>query len=513
MGNQQSSPVDIPVYYKAGFGVSLYKPVDYTGTGKVRNRKIGANKGEISEAILKGNIRPKNGLSAVEHTNADAEYLINVRNIENHAPNLNELRIEIDESGFVDEEAGHDPNLEKLSNSLKGNFSPTSLHEKNLRIDEECNSNSECSHKGNHRNDESEDKDNEKRPSLDHLNLGPKLGKSSVLLTPPSEDESSGSHPAKSSSHTGPVSSHSTKSDVSDIRSEVADNQPIETDEEREQLSPLPFDKSVHNTPEKICPRKLKMKLGEIVSRSTSQSANSSGCSSPDSFLQSNKLTAGSDYRDSSLSGISSPDLELLNSDNGDVAIDTSTFNELEDEIHGVEDEFENLSKEIQALSSKYSNQETGSHIFKEIFMRYPSIRIRQSEKGIHFHNASESDTESVSHSGAVDDERDLSWDLENFMDMVYSDGSESGMLPFSKIGRPNSRSSVAKTELPDNSGNASCLDNSSINCSVDLGGSLYEDEFHLHLGMYNCGFVLQTCYQYVIIGCIFYSFQFVFGK
>ncbi|KAL4224898.1 hypothetical protein ACF0H5_015594 [Mactra antiquata] len=479
MGNQQSSPVDIPVYYKAGFGVSLYKPVDYTGTGKVRNRKNGANTADALGSIINGSLNTRNGLTAVEHANTDAECLVNGHNNENHARNLDQLRIEIDESGFVEDDAGVDNNGDNLSNSLKGNFSPTSLHEKNLRFDDECSSHSEHSTRNDILN-----ANNDKRPNVNHLNLGPKLGKSSVLLTPPSEDESSGSHPAKSSSHTGPASSHSTKSDVSDIHSEIAEHQPIETDEEREQLSPLPYDRSAHNTPERICSQKLKLKLGAIVSRSASQSANSSGCSSPDSFLLSNKFTGSSDNRESSLSGISSPDLELLNSENGDPALDASTFNELEDEIHGVENEFETLSKEIQALSSKYSNQETGSHIFKEIFQRYPSIRIRQSEKGIHFSHASESDTESVSHSGAMEEDKDLSWDLENLLDAVYSEGSDSGMVPFSKTGRQSTRSSsTVKTGTLDNSGNVSYMDNSSINCSVDLGGSLYEDEFHLHLG------------------------------
>jgi hypothetical protein len=480
MGNQQSSPVDIPVYFKAGYGVSFNKPIE---SGKLRNRKPGAKFAESAESIVIGNLSAKNGLVAVENSNEENEtQAIRQQNIRNHAQSLGQLRIEIDESGFVDEE-GLEVDCDKLSNSLKGNFSPTSLCEKNFRIGVESESNIETNGTDHLKDKSNKDLDANVSPKVDHLNLDANLGKSSVLLTPPSEDESS------SSSHRLPdlehISQHSTKSDVSDIHSELADFQQFETDEEREQLSPLPYDKPAHSVfPHAL---KLKQKLEEIRSRSSSLSANSSARTSPDSYSYGHKRTGS--LPDNSISGVSSPDLELLNSENSDEpVISTGAFIKLEDEIHGVEDEFESISKEIQELSKRYSTHEhidTGSEIFKEIFQRYPSIRVRQSERGVHY-AGSESDQEDRLNSLSMDDDndKDLSWDLENMMDAVYSEGSESCPMAQSLLAKLN-KMSETRPVFSDTSVNTSSLNNSSVNCSVDLGGSLYEDEFHLHLGLY----------------------------
>lgn len=466
MGNQQSSPVDIPVYYKAGFGVSLYKPI---GRESLRNRKSGANVSDPAKSIINGNLQPKNGLIAVENSNEESEVReINERNKKHSGPDLNQLRIEIDESGFVDEDCV-EVNGDKLSNSLKGNFSPTSLCEKNFRIaelDEALTGSKETK-------DSSESK-------FDHLTLGPNLGSSSVLLTPPSEDESSTSSRQLLSSVQ--ISHQSTKSDVSDIHSEIAELQQLETDDEREQLSPLPYDKSTHSTPEKVSPRKLRLKLDEIVFRSRSHSLNSSTCTSPELYSFGHSRTGSFKFeKENSISGVSSPELELLNSETTDQpAVNTGTFIHLEDEIHVVEDEFESISQEIQALTNRYTTNEIeiGSDIFKEIFQRYPSIRVRQSERGIQY-PVSESDG-----SVNMDEDKDLSWDLENVLDIVYSDGSDSVSVSQALTNRM--RVVGGRSELPDTSVNVSPLSNNSVNCSVDLGGSMYEDEFHLHLGRYS---------------------------
>lgn len=477
MGNQQSSPVDIPVYFKAGYGVSFNKPIE---SGKLRNRKPGAKIAESADTIVKGNLSAKNGLVAVENSNEENEaQAVRDRNLRNRARDLGQLRIEIDESGFVEEEGAIEVDCDKLSNSLKGNFSPTSLCEKNFRIgvESESNDTDHIKEKSN------KDTDGNISPKVDHLTLDTNLGKSSVLLTPPSEDESS------SSSHRLPglehISQHSTKSDVSDIHSELADLHQFETDEEREQLSPLPYDKPANNVfPHAL---KLKQKLEEIRSRSSSLSANSSACTSPDSYSYGHKRTGS--LPDNSISGVSSPDLELLHSENSDEpVVTTGTFIKLEDEIHGVEDEFESISKEIQELNKRYSTHEhidIGSEIFKEIFQRYPSIRVRQSERGINY-PCSESDQEDRLHSLSMDDDndKDLSWDLENMMDMVYSEGSETGQIAQSLVQKLG-KISETRPNPSDTSVNTPSLNNSSVNCSVDLGGSLYEDEFHLHLGLY----------------------------
>lgn len=481
MGNQQSSPVDIPVYFKAGYGVSFNTPID---CGKLRSRIPGAKATEAADTILKGNLENKNGLVAVDNSNLEPElHEVNYRNGRNRAPNLSQLRIEIDESGFIDEDCV-EANVDKLSNSLKGNFSPTSLCEKNFKIGVESE----------HLNDKLREgfvnaSESKGSPKIDHLNLEPNLGKSSVLLTPPSEDESSSlGHHLLSNANT---SQQSTKSDVSDIRSEVVDLQQLETDDEQEELSPLPYDKSAHNSPERICPRKLKLKLDEIRSRSTSLSANSSSCTSPDSYSYGHRRTGS--LPENSISGVSSPDLELLNSENTEYPdVSANTFVKIEDEIHVVEDEFESISKDIQELSKKYSifdeRMDTGSAIFKEIFQRYPSIRVRQSERGIYRSRSERSDSESDDRNpnSSLDDdnERDLSWDVESMMDLVYSEGSETSSAAQALVQKLNR---VAERRFAaDTSASVSSLNNSSVNCSVDLGGSLYEDEFHLHLGKFN---------------------------
>lgn len=471
MGNNQST--DVPVYYKAGIGVSLYKPMENNQDPKLRNRNSSL-RGSKGEHILKGNLKNKNGVvGAGTEGGFLSEEEMNRRNgttegiNRNHAPDLSQLRIEIDESGFVEDENG-EPNADRLSNSLKGNFSPTSLCEKNMRF---------CTESG-------EGFDGAKIYSSDQYdNLQQRHGARNTFLTSPSDDENS------LSSHL-PVSmsdkqrSHSTKSDFSDIKNEIADQ--AATDEEYEQLSPLPFDRSSRTSPKRLCPKKLKLKLNEIAAQNSAQSKsyNSSSCTSPESQSFSNKRE-GSTCGDpeNSISGISSPELELLNPEIGEApVVYASTFNNLEDEIHGVEDEFENLRKEIQALSSKYSMEgDPASDIFQEIFQRYPSIRVRQTERGFHFNPVEQElpHHHSRQNSETGDGSIDLSWDLENVLDMVYSEGSEN-------LGPLGSRESTPGS-VQGRSLNISALD-ASVNCTVELDGSLYEDELHLHLGKWRIG-------------------------
>ena len=465
MGNNQSSLADVPVYYKAGFGVSLYNPLD--GDSKVRNRSNHSIKSSDSNYILKGNLKNKNGIvnSGVDQAKLNEQQLNELNNgngvpIRNHAPNLSQLRIEIDESGFVEDDIG-DANPDGLSNSLKGNFSPSSLCEKNLRfldgpydgIDADGTKIVDSGHWTNSKRE-------------------PHIGASSVLLTPPSEDEnSSKSHPMVTASE----KNQSNNSNVSDFKRELADQ--TETDEERELLSPLPLDKSPYQSPKKLCPQKLKLKLSEIAAKNSSRSNQSSYSTSPESQSFSGKPSDSVNGEpENSLSGISSPELDLLNSETSENPVIYATnFNNLEDEIHGVEDEFESISKELHALSMKYSNLESdpASEIFQEIFQRYPSIRVRQAERGFSF-NSIEQDLsrDSKQNSEAGDGSIDLSWDLENVLDMVYSEGSD---------GNRGSRESTPGM-THGHSLNLSAL-NGSVNCEIDMDGSLYEDELHLHLG------------------------------
>ncbi|XP_052800316.1 dentin sialophosphoprotein-like isoform X4 [Mya arenaria] len=485
MGNQESSLADIPVYYRAGIGVSLYQPPH---SPSLRNRKTHPTKlTSHNTEHIKGNLtRGKNGLTETqtllggqireglpgEQQGKDGG--IRVRD-------LGQLRIEIDESGYVEDDGGEDGG-DRLSNSLKGNFSPTSLCEKNFKLYTDSE---------NHFNSSAVNDNHSAKSVPDHLFVDPHIGTSSALLTPPSEDEFTSSSnqfvPSK-----GKVNDQSTKSDVSDLHSEVAD--PTGTDEEREQLSPLPYDKPVNKSPERsVCPQKLKLKLSEIASQSKSVSLNSSSRSSPESFSQGHKRTGSGSDRNS-ISGISSPELELLNSEHSEgPVVYASTFNTIENEIHGVEDEFDTISKEIQALSNKYSTLQTdpGQDILKEIFQRYPSIRVRQFEHGVFYDNDPSQDSHSTSESRSQSESRnksesratsemgdgsiDLSWDVENMMDLVYTEGSDQGApIPTGNCSLPPGTNGGIGT---------TSFNTSSINCSVELDGSLYEDEFHLHLG------------------------------
>ena len=484
MGNQESGLADIPVYYKAGMGVSLYQPPEHV----LRNRKSHTARLACDDhQAVKGHIGPDKASvrDSQRLLGGDDGYGVSVqgqRSGQAQPRDISQLRIAIDESGFVEDELG-DGNGDLLSNSLKGNFSPTSLCEKNFRFNDENVSNHLL---GCGRHDYSAKSVNSE--SSDLLGVVPHLGASSVLLTPPSEDELTSSNQPRCHQH----SHQSTKSDVSDIHSEVIEAEG--TDEEREQLSPLPYDKPAHKSPERnLCPRKLKLKLNEIASHSNSN--NSSLHTSSESLSQGHRRTGSGSDRNS-ISGISSPELELLNSEASDYpVVYASQFNTIESEIHVVEDEFETISKEIHALTNKYSKQDRdpGSEILKEIFLRYPSIRVRQCERGIHFEsvdsdpsqesfstsesrsrscsrNRSESRTTSELGDGSVD----LSWDLESMLDVVYSEGSDPAPLPSANCSVPGGgERGISCTSL----------NSSSVNCSVDLGGSLYEDEFHLHLG------------------------------
>ncbi|XP_052248909.1 uncharacterized protein LOC127856624 isoform X3 [Dreissena polymorpha] len=462
MGNNESSLSSIPVYYRCGV-VSINSPVKEEHLRQRKSRVVN------QEKILKGNLDKHQVNRLVESQpllGGDAVHVpesVENSRLQIRGQNLGLLRLKIDESGFVEDE-NVDENVEKLSNSLKGNFSPTSLCEKNLRlqsdderldleVDTYMHQNLYEAEFGSSRNAE-------------HLIVDNKYGASSVLLTPPSENDFSPKR-LKSGQH----SRQSTRSDISEIRSEIADLESIETfetDDDRDLSSSLPVDQPSQTVGDKgLCPRKLKRKLNEIAN--TSKSNNSSSCTSPEVSGPRPESVGGE--KENSISGISSPELDLLYSEQSEVPIVyASTFNRIENDIHVVQDEFETISKDIQTLASKYSNsdKDPAAEILQEIFQRYPSIRLRQTERGIFLEKEPSSESRTTSETG--DASIDLSWDLENIMDTIFSESLD----PF-----PAGNLSQQQGD----SVNVSSVDTSSISCPVDLDGSMYEDEFHLHLG------------------------------
>ena len=523
MGNEQSTCADIPVYYRPGYGVSLYKPVDKPlitasdGYG-LRNRKIGlSNGGVIADVSVTEELLLSDEGSVGEQFEETHR---------NHARDFRDLRIEIDESGFIEDENEIEANPPSLSNSLKGNFSPRSLYEKTRQFnsltssndsDEECacvkeKSDSVTKSKFEKVNEIKEN--NTPKSDFDNLTPNSKLESSSVLLTPPPEDELSSTQPFSTSS--ARVSERSTKSDISDIHSEILDshdkvfdehNERLSncdisdtgelTDDDQEAFSPLPYDSAAEKSSEKSLQVKaLILKLNELKSRSRCSSESSPTKTTSDSlsYLE-HRRVASLGSKDSTFSGVSSPELELLNnSETKQTSVVTSgAFETLEDEIHNVEDEFVSISSQIQDLTSKCLNCDTcsyaGLEILDGIYRRYPSIRVRHRNKGIQNTNFTvlnyiehdtyqDSDLESV----VETDGADLSWDLENILDMLYSDSSDPGSMQNPVVKKVNKQQAKMRSE---SNSPVDFLEKNSFDSTVELDGSLYEDDFHLQLGMY----------------------------
>ena len=526
MGNEQSSCADIPVYYRPGYGVSLYKPLekqlitDSDGYG-LRNRKIGLSNGRVkSDKTVTEELLLSDEGSISEPVNETHR---------NHARDFQDLRIEIDESGFIEDENEIEANPPSLSNSLKGNFSPRSLYEKtrqfnsltsNDETDKECacvNEKSDSVTKSKFDRVNEIKENNTPKSDFDNLTPNSNLESSSVLLTPPPEDELSSTQPFSTSS--ARVSVRSTKSDLSDIHSDIVDphdkvfyehNERLSncdinsdtgalTDDDQEAFSPLPYDSAAEKSSEKSLQVKaLILKLNELKSRSRCSSETSPTRTDSDSvsYLEHRRVSSlGS--KDNTFSGVSSPEVELLNnSETKQSSVVTSgAFETLEDEIHNVEDEFVSISSQIQDLTSKCLNCDTcsnaGLEILDGIYRRYPSIRVRHKDKGIqntnflisnyfeHVENDTyqDSDLESVVEAEGAD----LSWDLENILDMLYSDTSESGTMQNRVVKKLNKERATWRSE---SNSPVDFLEKNSFDSSVELDGSLYEDDFHLQLGM-----------------------------
>ena len=532
MGNEQSTYADIPVYYQKGHGVSLYKPAENLhistsdgGYGLRKRKREHDNEvpAGVTEELLYSDDSSCNGQPDVPHRN--------------HVRDFRDLRIEIDESGFIEDENEIDGNPPSLSNSLKGNFSPRSLYEKTRQFnnvtsdsDNECaclkeNADSNSKTKDEtvrsekelpslSRNDseknvlENEIKENSDKTKHNTLTPNGDLESSSVLLTPPPEDELSSTEPLFTASSAG-VSLHSTKSDVSDIHSEVVDSfskfvsEPDErlynhdlvdggalTDDDQESLSPLPFDHSAEKSHEKrLHMQALILKLNELKSRSRCNSESSpSKTSTSNTSLEHRRVSSLGGSNDSTFSGVSSPELELLNRSTKKPSVVTSgTFDSLEGEIHEVEDEFVTISSQLEELANKCSNCDTSSNagleILDGIYKRYPSIRVRHKDKGIqniNFELSNYTEGDTTLDSDLETDGVDLSWDLDNILDMLYSESSDSSSMQ-------NPLVKKLKKEQAQRSESCSPVDfleKTSFNSSVELDGSLYEDDFHLQLGM-----------------------------
>ena len=405
-------------------------------------------------------------------------------------PDIATLKVDIDESGYFEDERVETSD-DKMS--IMGNFSPTSLQEKNckygLRSTSDLETNGEQSESD--RNNVNNDMNG---ANMDRLVLAPNLPTSRVLLTPPSKDDISTS---SSQPFTSPSTHQSTKSDVSDIHNEIAEPYAVdalETDDEREKMSPLPLERSPRRTPEKVFRKKLILKLNEITNITRGLKTNtSSTCFSPDCRSRHNSLSADIE---NSISGVSSPEFELLLSESTENQAEVAkTFVQLEAEIHCIRDEFETISKKIEELTSKYSTltDDQGAHVIDTIFERYPSIRVHQTERGVHFDpmpSLSENNSHESKYTSDAEDksgaDNDLWWDFENLLDTVYSEGSQSAPLQHPKVKGLVVSEKSEQPEISASERQDSVFGNSTTHSSVEMDGTLFEDAFHLRLGKEN---------------------------
>ena len=405
-------------------------------------------------------------------------------------PDIATLKIDIDESGYIEDERVETSD-DKMS--IMGNFSPTSLLEKNckygLRSTSDLETNGEQSESD--RNNVNNDMNG---ANMDRLEIASNLPTSRVLLTPPSKDDISTS---SSQPFTLPSTHQSTKSDVSDIHIEIAEPyavEALETDDEREKMSPLPLDSSPGRTLVKVFRKKLILKLNEITNITHGLKTNTfSTCSSPDSRNRHNSLSADIE---NSISGVSSPEFELLLSDSTENQAEVAkTFVQLEEEIHCIRDEFETISKKIEELTSKYSTltDDQGRHIIDTIFERYPSMHVHQTERGVHFDpmsSLSENNSHESNYTSDAEDksaaDNDLWWDFENLLDTVYSEGSQSAPLQHPKVKGLVVLEKIEQPEMSASERKDSVFGNSTTHSSVEMDGTLFEDAFHLRLGKEN---------------------------
>ena len=405
-------------------------------------------------------------------------------------PDIATLKIDIDESGYIEDER-----VETIDNkmSIMGNFSPTSLLEKNCKYGLQSTSDLESNGEQSESDQNNVNKDMNGE-NMDRLEISPNLPTSRVLLTPPSKDDIS---TCSSQPFTSPSTHQSTKSGVSDIHSEIAEPYTVdalETDDEREKMSPLPLDRSPRRTPEKVFRKKLILKLNEITNITHGLKTNTfSNCSSPDSRSRHNSLSADIE---NSISGVSSPEFELLLSESTENQAEVAkTFVKLEEEIHCIRDEFETISKKIEELTSKYSTliDDQGAHIIDTIFERYPSMRVHQTEQGVHFDpmsSLSENNSHESKYISDAEDksgaDNDLWWDFENLLDTVYSEGSQSAPLQHPKVKGLVVSEKSEQPEISASERQDSVFGNSTTHSSVEMDGTLFEDAFHLRLGKEN---------------------------
>lgn len=458
MGSSYSSPA---AHYKPELGVLMYLPRD--GKQHTRNRfNISEYRSyDFDNRILNCNLQTQkvelfNGENLYEKLEQKCLYNDENDRGENSVQNsqsFNQLHNEMEESGYVED----DGDTEKYS--VKGNFSPALLFEKNLQIFTEFGVDLET-----------DGQISQYSSISDALNVNKNLRTSSVLLTD-AVDEISSNQTNQAQSLI------CTESHVSDINSDYVE--PVvakhwETADDYEQLSSLPYS---NRSTEHVFAKKIKQKLAEIASTSTNLEVGSNHSSrslTPEFYLMERIKDGASSDRDNSISGISSPELELLHNESTEdiPVVNTDIFTNIEDEIHVVEDEFENISKVIHTLSSKYSDVdlEHSTEILNTIFQKYPKMRV---------HNLEHDETIDSRNASEIEDAAELSWDPENLMGHLYGEMSEQYSM--------NNRSVTDQVSdgagVDDSVGQDLSLNNNSVNCSVELNGSLYEDDFHLHLG------------------------------
>ncbi|KAL3842542.1 hypothetical protein ACJMK2_020541 [Sinanodonta woodiana] len=403
-----------------------------------------------------------------------------------------------------------------LSASLQGNFSRSSLSIRNSRLGccETKDTENFCSIMDGLKYEVNSVQGKHNRsPAVFYIEHD--LGASSVLLTPPSEDDEkpvenhvsdmgskeedsyysvqakdllgSSTDTSVSTIAAGAPSQHKTNDSlalVEDMNDYVCSNESFDNKSSFTVNSPpqsaQSSEKSDNSQFHKILLRKLDRLHSE---RHDSVSTYSSKSETPslsrhDSFLTFSRHDSFLTFsRHDSLSGISSPELEVLMYGTADVnGVSSEKFDVLENEIHCIEDEFQGIVFKLDELKAKYNTDDyalSNSLNELEIHKSIPTI------PNVPVTSMSESDNSSMfissqSISGA--EPVDLSWDMESLDNVL----AETSLGTFSS-------EYVAKSL-----GLSLDIDG----CNKDCGSSCDQDILHSHScsGAQNCLIRTSDC-------------------
>ncbi|KAK3576159.1 hypothetical protein CHS0354_039824 [Potamilus streckersoni] len=423
MGNVESHYPKLTAYYKRGEGVILGER-----EGK-HHRDVNLNKGTYLRLRKHFNSScDSEGFSCTEK-----EEITTKSGCINIVPECTvSVQREATRNGFTKEttfqshdfvDIDHDVTVStSLSASLQGNVSQNSLSIRNARLD--CSEIKDTENVGSIMDRfkyEVNSVQGEQNRSLAVLYVGHDLCASSVLLTPPSGDDEQ------------PVESHVADFDFRKTDScYVCSNESFDAKSSSAVISPLQSVQSSEKSDSSQFHKVLLRKLDGLHSESLdSVSTNSSKSETPDrsshpylfsserkgsfsSLSQQDSFLTFS--RQDSLSGISSPELEVLMSGTADVNGSSSDkFYVLENEIHCIEDEFQDIVSKLDELKAKYNIDDYLSPVSSslnelEIHQSIPATSMSKSDNSrVCISSQSVSGAEPV----------DLSWDMESLENVL----------------------------------------------------------------------------------------------